>query len=37
MAAIVLWLGGFTFYATYVIPAGERGVGGLVRAMSHSK
>ena len=29
LAAIVLWLGGFTFYASFVVPAGERVVGGL--------
>jgi hypothetical protein len=29
VAAIVLWLGGFTFYATYVVPIGENVMDGL--------
>jgi arginine exporter protein ArgO len=29
VAAIVLWLGGFTFYASIVVPIGEQVVGGL--------
>ena len=29
VAAVALWLGGFTFYASFVIPAGEQTVGTL--------
>jgi hypothetical protein len=31
VAAVALWLGGFTFYAAFVIPAGTKVLGGHLR------
>jgi hypothetical protein len=31
VAAVALWLGGFTFYAAFVIPAGHQVLGGHLR------